>query len=200
MPFYVWLREGHDVYSGEAWPRKDVWSDTRDPFKRDINGWYAYRGFQITERIPMKPRDCELWRVEVDGNSVLREGELFWERVMPVEYYGALPDTGWQELALEYYDMILDNTMAHPDYAYGYGMDTHQSLKRQQKAFKNYAATGDKTGLEQIHFSFLRWCLNAFEAKEMEQGWMWIAFLAQNLKREHLKHEVAKRLVDRLAA
>jgi hypothetical protein len=200
MAFYVWLRDGNDVYSGEPWPLPEEWSEPREVHVRDAKTWYAFRGHQIVQRIPANsPSTCQLWGVEVDGDYSTRDGEQHWQMVRLVKSYGGFPDSGWRQMAFPAYKLILDALMAHPGYYWGYGFETHAGLKKQLAEFREYTNGGERgSRLDKVCYPQLRYCMNLYEAQTADEGWNALATIAHFLKQEKTRFDLSKMLVERL--
>lgn len=201
MAYYIWLREGADVHTGQPWPDPETWGEPRDTHRRDAKVTYSpFRSHTIIQHIPfVDPMGCELWGVEVDGDHAFRDGEFFWQLVRPVKNYGKLPDNGWRRFGYQSYRKVVEDVMGRPDYPWQIGMDGHKTVRRQLDGMREYYETGFiPASLETVHYDQLRYALNVMKATEANNAWNLVAWWFLHIYSETTKYELTKRLVKEM--
>lgn len=112
MAWYKWLNEDmHDPVWDIDWPSL---GEVRrmENLGKDNRGFHVYPGSRVAKHIPWRGTPVDLYIVEVDGEYVTEDGNVYFSEVTPIEKKGTLRRDAAPEVALAWLDLLLDARFA----------------------------------------------------------------------------------------
>jgi len=199
MAWYKWLDE--DMYD-PVWEVQ--WPQIGETQTLDIDnlhkGYHVYPGSGVCTRIPWRNMPADLYLVEPDGEYVIKDGQVFFTEVTPVEKIGTLKKDAAAKLAVAWLDKLLEfrfdpQSTLQPELSWNaeairIGRDRIAARLRgsDDKLLPSIRNVGDKA---------IIYTAAVVEAKTPDEAWCYALYLADEASSPKLGLEFAK-VMDRV--
>jgi hypothetical protein len=109
MAWYKWLTdEMVDPVWGIQWPQLGEVKTTSDLDNPRL-GFHVYSGSRVAANIPWRNTPVDLYQIEVDGEYVTKDGQVYFSEVTPFEKKGTLRRDAAPKISLAWLDLIIDS-------------------------------------------------------------------------------------------